>query len=945
MGKYWIKYSALLVWLFCSVHLLLGQTSAVSGNGKLLWHISEPDKDKVSGQQKFTASLYGKAQNTLLKRFEISANTSNLPDELELNNNGKLAYVAWKDDYRVYNALTGVLLFRFKTPVKVALSNNDNFFVVSTELWIKSFDAYTGEELHNYQTAPINYVRKLQMSANDEHLFAVTDRKQILIWEIGREKPRKKYYSDDVSISDSTFTMKRVSGTSISIYQYGLPDFKRLEKLSVNKLLRDYAKDKTVEYRQKHPDDNRAIIRPSEILDKTVYLNESGDKLSVFVETPNAEKGIIVADLKTEKILLDEIVGDLKSDVQQEWYNDSLLIPSKTEAPKVFNANKRKFESSLDYFIKNGSAKSFSNQSLIVTPNFQYSVEIVGDNVVLRKENSEKRLDLNNYKFLGFSGNSKTAFFENSSNGKRGYFDLENFGKSGSYIKYFGETEYPNKEELMPEPKVPSGFYNEKINGFRHISKAGPDDTLKIVMKSLIAGKEAGMQMQVVDQNGIYYYGAGDPEWRKFWCNLMVKGSDGKVRQVDDFKVTEHRAYDSIPNAVALVVDFSGSMGWPRADALQDGIEKFVQAKKQGDKLSLFKYDHRIVKECDPTESKNKLVRRLFRNDFSKFGGSTALLDAIDAGIYSVKSVRNVSKKIVIVFTDGIENSSLATKNEVIARAVKNGVSIYTVAFGDLVDRNFLKSVAYSTRGGFYQSFNVTDFEWLFKDIYTKAENYYSVKYDTFDTGSQVQVIKICRDNFVTSDSLAIEFNNDPRDVQLLLDNDNLYVDNPVKYQGKDYSNSSFYYANREALNMKFMAPRGVELFEIDPDNISKIEDEFDKIDLPTFNFKYDKTNTVQDTEDRILQLIAFTKKYPDVKLMVSGHTDNNGTIAYNDKLSLRRANMVRDLLIERGVDGTKLFCEGIGELSPIATNDTPEGRQKNRRVEFRILEEENVPK
>tara|TARA_R110001592_G_scaffold325782_4_gene606249 strand:- start:150214 stop:153048 length:2835 start_codon:yes stop_codon:yes gene_type:complete len=944
MGKYWIKHTAVLVLLIIAF-VGHAQSSAISGNGKQLIHLEQTSKDKVSGQYKFTSSLYGRAQKTLLKRFEISSNTSSYPEEILLNHNGKMVYLAWKNDYRVYNALTGVLLFRFKTPVKVAMSHNDNFFVVSTELWIKAYDAYTGEELHNYQTAPINYVRKMQLTENDEHLFAVTDRKQILVWEIDREKPRKKYYSDDVSISNNTFTLKRVSGTSVSIYQYSLPEFKRVEKLSVNKMLRDYAKEQTVEYRKKHPKDSRAIIRPSEILNKSVFLNQSGDKFSIFVETPEEQKGIIVANLSDGKILLDEVVGELKSEFQQEWYNDSLLIPSKDEAPKVFNANKREFEKSLDYFIRNGSAKSFNNQKLLVTPNFKFSVEIDGDNLVVRKERSEKRLDLNGYRFLGFSSNSKTAFFENISNGKRGYYDLVGFGKTGSYIKYFGEKEYPNLEELLPEPKQPAGYVNQKINGYKHISKAGPNDTLKIVMKSLVAGEEAGMQLQVMDQNGVYYYGAGDPKWRKFWCNLMVKGSDGKVRQIDDFKVTEHRSYDTIPNAISLVVDFSGSMGWPRADALQDGIERFISSKKEVDKISLFKYDHHIVKECDPTTNENKLIRRLFRSDFSEFGGSTALLDAIDAGIHSVKSVRNVSKKIVIVFTDGIENSSLATRNEVIGRALKYGVSIYTVAFGDLVDRNFLKSVAYNTRGGFYQSFNVSDFEWLFKDIYTKAENYYSVKYDTFDKGSQVQVIKICKDNLTTSDSLAIEFKNDPKDVEMLLENDNLYVDNPVKYEGKDYSSNEFYHYNREASNMAFIDPKGVEVFEIDDDRISKIEDDFEKVDLPTFNFKYDKTNTVQDTEARIQQLIDFTKKYPDVSLMISGHTDNMGTIAYNDKLSLNRAIMVKDMLIGRGVNGDKLFTEGIGELSPIATNATAEGRAKNRRVEFRILSEKELRK
>lgn len=945
MGKYWIKYISFTFFVCFFVSKISAQSATISGNGKLLLRLSESEKDKVSGQQIFTASLYGRSQNSLLKRFTIPGNERNDPKELELNFNGKMLYIAWDDDYRVYNALTGVLLFRFKTPVKVALSYNDNFFVVSTELWIKAFDAYTGEELQDYLTAPINYVRKLELSSNDEHLFAVTDRKQILVWEIGREKPRKKYYSDDVSISDSTFTLKRIAGSSVSIYKYKLPEFKRIEKLSVNKLLRDYAKDKTEQYRDTHPNDRRAIIRPSEIIDNQVFINQTGDKFSVFVETPDEEKGIIVAEISSEKVILEEVVGDLKSDVKQEWYNDSLLIPSKDAVPKVYNANRRQFENSLDYYIKNGSAKSLDNNKLRVSPDFKYTAESDDGNITFRRQNSEKRLDLSGFNFLGFSPNSKFIFLENISTKQRAYFDLSNFGRNGSYIKYFSEKEFPNTEELVPEPKAPSGFALAKIKGYRHISEAGPNDSLRIVMKSLVAGKEAGMQMQVIDQNGIYYYGAGDPNYRKFWCNLMVRGSDGKVRQVDDFKVTEHRAYDSIPNAISLVIDFSGSMGWPRADALQDGVEKFIQSKKEGDEISLFKYDHRVVKESKPISNKDRLIRRLFRSDFSSFGGSTALLDAIDAGIFSVKNVRNVSKKIVIVFTDGIENSSLTTRNEVIARAVENGVSIYTVAFGDLIDVNYLKSIAYNTRGGFYQTFNVTDFEWLFKDIYSKAENYYSVKYQTEDKGSQVQVLKICKDNLNTSDSLAIEFANDPKDIEYLLENENLYVDNPVKYEGKEFDKNSFFYNNREAKNLTFLKPKGVQLLVIDPDIETKIEDDFDKIDLPTFNFKYDKTNTVQDTEERINQLIAFTKKYPDVKLMISGHTDNNGSLEYNDKLSLNRAKIVKKALVERGVNPDILFVEGIGEISPIATNDTPEGRQKNRRVEFRIIKEDVVQK
>jgi OmpA-OmpF porin, OOP family len=69
--------------------------------------------------------------------------------------------------------------------------------------------------------------------------------------------------------------------------------------------------------------------------------------------------------------------------------------------------------------------------------------------------------------------------------------------------------------------------------------------------------------------------------------------------------------------------------------------------------------------------------------------------------------------------------------------------------------------------------------------------------------------------------------------------------------------------------------------------------------------------------------------------ITVTGHTDSSGSDAYNQGLSERRANAVRDFLVQNGVDNSKIATVGRGESSPIATNDTAQGRQANRRVEM----------
>ncbi len=79
-------------------------------------------------------------------------------------------------------------------------------------------------------------------------------------------------------------------------------------------------------------------------------------------------------------------------------------------------------------------------------------------------------------------------------------------------------------------------------------------------------------------------------------------------------------------------------------------------------------------------------------------------------------------------------------------------------------------------------------------------------------------------------------------------------------------------------------------------------------------------------------------KAYPGKKFVVVGHTDNIGSPAANKKLSLARAKAVAKYLVRRGVPATQLRYGGYGSAKPIATNSTPEGRAKNRRVEILML-------
>ncbi len=103
---------------------------------------------------------------------------------------------------------------------------------------------------------------------------------------------------------------------------------------------------------------------------------------------------------------------------------------------------------------------------------------------------------------------------------------------------------------------------------------------------------------------------------------------------------------------------------------------------------------------------------------------------------------------------------------------------------------------------------------------------------------------------------------------------------------------------------------------------------------------------TIRPESDPVLSAVLdILKKYPDItKISVEGHTDNRGGAGHNMQLSRKRAAAVVEWLTSRGIDAGRLTSKGWGQSKTIDTNDTPEGRQNNRRVEFHIIERTEKP-
>lgn len=107
---------------------------------------------------------------------------------------------------------------------------------------------------------------------------------------------------------------------------------------------------------------------------------------------------------------------------------------------------------------------------------------------------------------------------------------------------------------------------------------------------------------------------------------------------------------------------------------------------------------------------------------------------------------------------------------------------------------------------------------------------------------------------------------------------------------------------------------------------------------LQNIFFDVDKYDLKPRSLTELQKILRFLEENPTVKVEISGHTDNSGSQEYNLSLSEKRAQSVFDYLVAHGVDDARLKAKGYGASQPIADNGTEEGRQKNRRIEFKVV-------
>ena len=108
---------------------------------------------------------------------------------------------------------------------------------------------------------------------------------------------------------------------------------------------------------------------------------------------------------------------------------------------------------------------------------------------------------------------------------------------------------------------------------------------------------------------------------------------------------------------------------------------------------------------------------------------------------------------------------------------------------------------------------------------------------------------------------------------------------------------------------------------------------------LQNIQFEFNSSSLTEDSQAGIQMLTEFLQRNPELHVELAGHTDNVGSESYNLKLSTDRANVVRQALIENGIDEARLKAQGYGSSKPLVPNDSEENRARNRRTEMIIID------
>lgn len=431
----------------------------------------------------------------------------------------------------------------------------------------------------------------------------------------------------------------------------------------------------------------------------------------------------------------------------------------------------------------------------------------------------------------------------------------------------------PAVKDDAPPPAGYAPVYLKSISPIEAAQPAKP--VFSITRLSATQPNAIRAYIHLLDSNGTYYSGALANRFKPWWCGITDE-FDGKSHAIKDYKLREVTENDRLPHAIALVMDHSGSMGEPRAKAVQNAAELFLSRKKDEDAIALIKYDNHIGVEAPLLTDVEQLRTRLQKNGLQGYGYTTAVLNGIMAGIDQVRTADKTQQRAVVVFTDGVDNSSTVSKDSIIAEARRTNTIVCAIDFGYGIQDGFLEEIAKATGGTYHRMYSTNEFANVFDDIYRRLHNYYLLEFSPREYGVHTLRLKLCLPN----DSLTTTM---------------VYDNTP------DIGTTALLDVNFDTGKATI---RRTDLSAID--NVYALMKAYTKLAIEVHGH--------------------------------TDNTNRTGDSTFNMVLSQQRADAVKEYLVNKGIAANRIVARGFGDTHPIADNSTEKGKALNRRTEFVIV-------
>jgi VWFA-related protein len=449
----------------------------------------------------------------------------------------------------------------------------------------------------------------------------------------------------------------------------------------------------------------------------------------------------------------------------------------------------------------------------------------------------------------------------------------------------FGKGEPAAQQDATPPPTHDPIFLKRNAplpapNAIEAITAKKPRLEIERIECSQVG--KVKLIVQLIDTTGEFLTGASTAAWKSKWSDLSdrlldITGADSDTKHVKKFTVREVTENERVPIALAIVMDHSGSMGETRAHAIQDGAEIVIDKKKPEDAFALVKYDNHVSVEYPLTKDPARLHEKLKKNGLDGFGNTTAIVDAALRSTWLLMDAVGYDRKAVLLFTDGLDNSSQFTMDTLLKVARGTNVLLCTVGFGDGVDTAYLQNIASNSGGSYHHIYLTNEIPDILEDVYRRIKNYYVIEYET--------------DRYGVHD-VDLSFN----------------ISKALKLTAHGTYDNTLRLGSYALIDVQF----DLDKSDIKPESMGSIEN-----------------------------VATLMKAFPKLSIEVRGHTDslnNTGDASYNQKLSERRAQAVRQAIVQRGINGKRIRAVGFGDTHPVGDNNTEEGRTANRRTEFVIV-------